>query len=711
MTDLIKVPCKVVDSLSFGPALSKRSTPLFFALLLLPLLAYSMPPLNDSGERLCVDDTGYLGINDTAIAADSGTHPRQDCRYGRDAAAEAGLLSKRGGGSVGFDFTKIANDGSPLPVEIPLGTDPGEWACNLDNTTGLMWEVKRDDGGLRDAQWTYYWYSSDAATNGGNVGTITGTDNCGGTLGSYVNGCNTANYVAAVNSAALCGYSDWRLPSVHELEGLIHAGAGAAPFIDQTYFPTHKSFNWSWSGTSYAPDTSRAWRVKFDNGSTFHDPKGLHHVMLVRGGPLLADGTKCDAGTKVPNMYVSTPQDDFLDNADGTVTHIPTGLMWKQCVEGMTLSAGPACTGTAAVYTTYSSALTQAKGVTFADKSDWRIPNVKELRSIVEVCGHNPAINTTLFPSDPSDLFWSSTTISDSTSANWSMDSTNGQAIGVTKTGATAYLRLVRGGGGFGSFDRIDGVSKGRINDSGVTEIQDSTVVDPSGLVSLDSGTHPRQDGRYGRDARSLTGRMVKEGGGVAGFDYTKVSNDGLDVADTTVLGNNPKNWACTRDNVTGLVWEVKTVGGLRDASYTYTWYNTDSATNGGDPGSTGSETCGETLGGLCNSESFINAVNALNNGGGLCYCASWRLPTRGELETLIYRGAASAPYIDTNFFPNQTSLDTDRSSSAISADTRANKTDEFWGIGFWDGGTGSGLKSMDYGVRLVCDMSIVPAM
>ena len=47
-----------------------------------------------------------------------------------------------------------------------------------DNVTGLMWEVKTDDGGLRDKDWTYSWYNPDATTNGGSAGYADYGDNC-----------------------------------------------------------------------------------------------------------------------------------------------------------------------------------------------------------------------------------------------------------------------------------------------------------------------------------------------------------------------------------------------------------------------------------------------------------------------------------------------------------------------------------------------------
>ena len=149
-------------------------------------------PLNDSGLEICYDDSAPISCFTTDA------YTRQDARFGRDAAAAHGALPKVGAGSAGFDFTKIANDGSDLPPDAALGDAPGDWACTRDNFTGLVWEVKTDDGGLRDKDWLYTWYYADATDNGGDPG-ITGGDTCGGTLGIE---CNSDAFAAAVNSTS-----------------------------------------------------------------------------------------------------------------------------------------------------------------------------------------------------------------------------------------------------------------------------------------------------------------------------------------------------------------------------------------------------------------------------------------------------------------------------------------------------------------------------
>ena len=58
-------------------------------------------------------------------------------------------------------LTKLDDQGKPLPIYAAT------WACVKDNATGLIWEEKTNDQGLRDKEWTYTWHDSDANNNGG----------------------------------------------------------------------------------------------------------------------------------------------------------------------------------------------------------------------------------------------------------------------------------------------------------------------------------------------------------------------------------------------------------------------------------------------------------------------------------------------------------------------------------------------------------------
>jgi hypothetical protein len=142
----------------------------------------------------------------------------------------------------------------------------------------LIWEVKTPggSGGLHDANNTYSWFNSNTATNGGNAGTANG----GACTGS---GCDTEKFVAAVNAAGLCGFSDWRLPTVGELLSIIDLSiATLGPVIDTAYFPNTLSATY-WSASQSA--TANAERINFFQGHWGAEFKSANRlVRLVRGG-------------------------------------------------------------------------------------------------------------------------------------------------------------------------------------------------------------------------------------------------------------------------------------------------------------------------------------------------------------------------------------------------------------------------------------------
>jgi hypothetical protein len=152
-------------------------------------------------------------------------------------------------------------------------------------------------------------------------------------------------------------------------------------------------------------------------------------------------------------------------------------------------------------------------------------------------------------------------------------------------------------------------------------------------------------DHTHGRDHV----RPLKQGFGVAGFDFTKIANSSLDLAEAAGLGIQAQEWSCTRDNVTGLMWEIRPnqPGHLRDRSHRYHWYNSDGAANGGAAGSRGGAACGGTLP-ACNTEAYVDRVNAI----GLCGYTDWRLPTADELLSKAHFGG-SDPTVDQQAFPD----------------------------------------------------------
>jgi hypothetical protein len=90
-------------------------------------------------------------------------------------------------------------------------------------------------------------------------------------------------------------------------------------------------------------------------------------------------------------------------SADGSeVTDAQTGLVWRRCSQGQSWS-GSTCAGSASFYN-HEQALALVKA-----EAGWRLPNVKELSSLVDASRFNPSIDTAAFPSTPSSYFWSST--------------------------------------------------------------------------------------------------------------------------------------------------------------------------------------------------------------------------------------------------------------------------------------------------------------
>ena len=217
-----------------------------------------------------------------------------------------------------------------------------------------------------------------------------------------------------------------------------------------------------------------------------------------------------------------------------------------------------------------------------------------------------------------------------------------------------------------------------------------------------------QQDAFFGRDAQAKEGALPKVGAGMAGFDFTKIGASGKVLtkqgeawSDTGTEAASTQ-WDCVRDNVTGLVWEVKRNDPthLRHFGHGYVWYNPDSLNNGGDPGFLNSNTLSPTCTGVadlnqCNTHSYVTAVNA----AGLCGKQDWRLPTLDELRGLAHMGHSLSPSIDINYFPN-TSAD-----YTWSALPMASSSDMAWSVRFFDGGYFLLVKSEPYPVRLVRSM------
>ena len=197
---------------------------------------------------------------------------------------------------------------------------------------------------------------------------------------------------AGAAACRLGGHEDWRLPTIKELYSLIlfsgtdpdprHLGTqGHQPFIDTDHFAfrygdpakgervidAQFASATKYVGTTMNGDES-VFGVNFADGRIkgygLRDPRGraekTFFVLYVRGNPAYG-------------------HNDFVDNEDGTITDRATGLTWMQFDSGH-LRAGSAHDGRMP----WEEALRWAETLHYAGHDDWRLPNAKELQSIVD---------------------------------------------------------------------------------------------------------------------------------------------------------------------------------------------------------------------------------------------------------------------------------------------------------------------------------------
>ena len=157
-------------------------------------------------------------------------------------------------------------------------TDNGDGTIT-DNTTGLMWEKKSDDGDpIHDKDNTYTWCGASCGTTNVMDGTITTT------------------FLAALNSGGgFAGHTDWRIPNANEQASIrnletvnpatysaFNTGCAASCTVT-TCSCTQSDFNWS--STTYQLSPANAWGVNFSGGLQFAAIKSNNEfVRAVRGG-------------------------------------------------------------------------------------------------------------------------------------------------------------------------------------------------------------------------------------------------------------------------------------------------------------------------------------------------------------------------------------------------------------------------------------------
>ncbi|WP_299780920.1 DUF1566 domain-containing protein [uncultured Formosa sp.] len=217
-----------------------------------------------------------------------------------------------------------------------------------------------------------------------------------------------------VDELEIGGYTDWRLPTIKELYSLLNSNGElnpkdlslSKPYIDTNYFDFEYDERMPyagqyWSSTKYVKGPIQNIGIEGAFGFNFADG----HIKAYETG-LYYNG---ESGVRNPGNYIRAVRgkekvyggNDFEANNDGTVTDKATGLMWQQADDGQTYN--------------WKEALNYAKNSTLAGYSDWRLPNTKELQSIVDYNKKTiPAIDESVFICTNKDSwFWTSTTQGD----------------------------------------------------------------------------------------------------------------------------------------------------------------------------------------------------------------------------------------------------------------------------------------------------------
>lgn len=233
---------------------------------------------------------------------------------------------------------------------------------------------------------------------------------------------------------------------------------------------------------------------------------------------------------------------------------------------------------------------------------------------------------------------------------------------------------------------------KSLINDTGLSVSADATSVESTYVSSF-----PGQDAQFGNDRIESSGLLNKTGRGENGFDFTRLNENGDPVDDLS------QPWRCVRDNITGLVWETKNSAenDLHNADQKFTWYQ--EADNGNFEGAVNaaSESC-HVASGECNTSAFIAEVNQ----AGLCGFFDWRIPTHGELQSILHYGRSVSTLLDSEYFPFPTISPqpflwywTNQSSADGVSDSTARNA---WAIDFATGVDNFLNKTTEQRVRLV---------
>ncbi len=218
------------------------------------------------------------------------------------------------------------------------------------------------------------------------------------------------------------GYNDWRIPGIKELYSLIQfTGINGhstneddwIPYIDTNYFI--QPFGDQNAGERLID--AQTWSATEYTGRTMNNDETVFGVNFVDGRIKGYPKYNPASGNEPNKMYFrfvrNNPEygnNNFIDNNNGTITDLATGLMWQKADDGISRDWG--------------AALTYSDELELGGYNDWRLPDAKELHSIVDYTRSPQATNSAAISSlfsiteinDPDGnpgqypYFWTSTT-------------------------------------------------------------------------------------------------------------------------------------------------------------------------------------------------------------------------------------------------------------------------------------------------------------